>query len=67
MRDVDRPIRCPDCDSNQVSAGTKGYGVLKGIGGAALLGPIGLLAGAIGSKKVKLVCLNCGKRWKAGR
>ena len=34
--------------------------------GAVIAGPLGLLAGTIGSKKVNMTCLKCGNRFKAG-
>lgn len=57
---------CPKCKSEHITANKKGYGAAKGLGGLVLTGGVGLLAGFIGSKKVLLTCLNCGKQWKAG-
>lgn len=66
-------ITCPriTCRSHDCTpvAEKKKYGVGKGIvggaAGAALLGPVGLLAGAAsgfnGKKKVKMMCNKCGK------
>lgn len=39
----------------------------KAIGGIALLGLVGLLGGLVGSKKVLVTCLKCGKQWQAGK
>ncbi len=60
-------IRCPKCNSTQITAGKKGFGLGKAAAGGILLGPIGLLGGLIGSKKVKITCLKCGHTWKAGQ
>jgi hypothetical protein len=55
---------CPKCESIDVTVDTKGFGLIKAAAGAALLGPVGLLGGVIGSKKTIFVCGNCGNRWK---
>lgn len=60
-------IKCPKCGSTQITAGNKGFGLGKAAVGGALLGPVGLLGGLIGSKKVMVTCLNCGKQWQAGK
>jgi tellurium resistance protein TerD len=59
-------IRCPKCNSNQITAGNKGFGLGKAAAGGLLLGPVGLLGGVIGSKKVMITCLRCGYKWEAG-
>lgn len=56
-------IHCPRCESTQLTAGTKGYSIGKGVAGGLLLGPIGLLGGLIGHKKVTITCLKCGYKW----
>lgn len=60
------PITCPNCASTQISADNKGFSGGKAVGGAVLLGPLGLLAGLHGRKKVMVACLNCGHRWRPG-
>lgn len=57
---------CPRCYSNQVTAGKKGFGIGKAAIGGILLGPVGLLAGFIGSKNMDFVCLSCKERWNSG-
>lgn len=63
---VSNELKCPRCGSIQITSKTKGFGLGKAAVGGLLLGPVGLLGGVIGSKKVKVVCLNCGKEWNAG-
>jgi hypothetical protein len=59
-------IRCPKCNSNQLTANKKGFSGTKAVTGAILTGGVGLLAGTIGSNKVKITCLACGKEFKPG-
>lgn len=59
--------RCPKCGSTSISGDKKGYGIGKGVVGAAVAGPLGLVAGNLGAKKVRVTCLNCGHQWMAGK
>lgn len=56
---------CPRCHSTQVTAGKKGFGLGKALVGGVLLGPVGILAGFIGSKNMEFACLSCKERWSA--
>lgn len=56
--------KCPKCGSVSLSANKKGFGIGKAVVGAAVAGPLGLVAGNLGAKKVWVTCLNCGHRWK---
>ena len=38
----------------------KGFSVGKAAAGAVLLGPVGLIGGALGKKKVAYACGSCG-------
>lgn len=67
VKQVDNTPRCPKCGSTSISANQKGFGVGKAVIGAAVAGPIGLVAGNAGAKKVFITCLNCGHRWQAGK
>jgi hypothetical protein len=57
---------CPRCKGEDFVGNSKGYGVGKALAGAALLGPVGLVAGLAGSGKVVITCVSCGFRVKPG-
>ena len=57
-------VKCPRCGSTSLSGNKQGYGIGKGVVGAAVFGPLGLIAGNINSKKVVVTCLNCGHKFK---
>ncbi len=59
-------VSCPKCSSTSLSANKKGFSGKKAVAGAILTGGIGLLAGTIGSNKVKITCLNCGHEFSPG-
>ncbi|WP_298297753.1 hypothetical protein [Hydrotalea sp.] len=59
-------IKCPKCGSTQLTSGKKGFSGKKAVAGAVLTGGIGILAGTIGSNKIKITCLKCGTRFKPG-
>ena len=61
----DQGMVCPRCHSTQVTAGKKGFGIGKALVGGVLLGPVGILAGFIGSKNMEFACLSCKERWSA--
>jgi len=67
VQEAEEEIKCPKCYSKQVTANAKGFSGGKAVAGAVLLGPIGLLGGTLGSKKVKITCLKCGYQWEPGR
>ena len=50
----DEKLYCPYCGSSNLTTNTKGFGVGKALTGAVLTGGIGLLAGFVGSNKVKV-------------
>lgn len=66
-RQAQEPIRCPKCESTQITSGKKGVSIGKAIAGDMIAGPVGALAGGIGKDKVIITCLNCGHKWKAGK
>lgn len=55
---------CPKCMSISIQPLKKGFGLGKAIAGGVLLGPVGLLGGAIGKNKVEMYCMKCGNKWK---
>jgi len=59
-----RPINCPKCHSEQVTANKNGFSAKKAVTGAVLTGGIGLLAGFHGNNKVNITCMNCGNTWR---
>lgn len=59
-------IKCPKCGSTQLTANKQGFSGKKAVAGAVLTGGIGLLAGTIGSNKVKITCLACGNTFNPG-
>jgi tellurium resistance protein TerD len=63
----DNSVKCPRCGSTQISSGNKGFGLGKAAAGGLLLGPVGLLGGLVGSKKIMVTCLKCGHKWEAGK
>jgi len=65
-RKTNEPIACPRCGSTQITPVSKGFSFGRAAAGALLLGPLGGLAGGIGSKKIQIACLKCGHRWDAG-
>ncbi|MDY4934018.1 MAG: hypothetical protein UDN36_00465 [Christensenellales bacterium] len=58
------PARCPMCGESlmwkQVDTQKKGFSVGKAALGGILLGPVGLIGGALGKKKVWYACGKCG-------
>lgn len=57
------PGCCPVCNERQgwkvVDTSNKGFSVGKAAIGAVLLGPVGLVGGALGKKKVTYYCTKC--------
>lgn len=67
-------VKCPRCGATSLASNKKGYGVGKGVVGGligvSIAGPIGLIgltAGNIGAKKIIVTCINCGKRFKVSK
>lgn len=54
-----KALHCPNCGGTELIPVKKGFSVGKAVVGGLLVGPLGLVAGAIGSNKIKLVCLSC--------
>lgn len=56
-------IKCPKCGSTQLTTTKKGFSGKKAVVGGLLTGGIGILAGTIGSNKIKINCIACGNSW----
>ena len=58
------PSKCPMCGESinwkKVDQQNKGFSVGKAAVGGILLGPVGLIGGALGKKKVYYYCGKCG-------
>ena len=58
------PSKCPMCGESvkwtKVDESNKGFSVGKAAVGAVLLGPVGLVGGALGKKRQAYYCGNCG-------
>lgn len=56
------PAKCPMCNSywGKVDSTHKGFSVGKAAVGGLLLGPVGLVGGALGKKKSTYYCRKCG-------
>lgn len=65
--DRDGIAYCPKCHSTSLSSHKKGFGIGKAVVGAWATGGIGLIAGNIGAKKVRVTCLKCGHQFWAGK
>ena len=66
--DRDGVAYCPKCYSTSLTANKKGFGIGKAVIGAAIVSnPIGLIAGNINAKKVRVTCLKCGNQFMAGK
>lgn len=59
--------KCLKCGSENLTANKNGFSAGKAVAGGlllgALVGPISLLTGCIGSKNIKITCLDCGFSW----
>lgn len=64
QKQYDDMMKCPLCGSTSLSGNKKGYGVGKGVIGAAMFGPLGLMAGNMSAKKVIVTCMKCGFKFK---
>ncbi|WP_289055200.1 zinc-ribbon domain-containing protein [Carboxylicivirga marina] len=56
-------IKCPKCKSTQLTSNKKGFSLGNAVVGGVLTGGVGLLGGFVGSNKIIITCLKCGKKW----
>ena len=54
---------CAKCGSTAITYNKKGFSGGKAIVGAVAFAGIGLLAGLIGSNKIRATCVKCGNSW----
>lgn len=59
-------LLCPKCHSKELHTEHQGFSGGKALVGAAITGGIGILAGTIGSREVRITCIKCGHHFKAG-
>lgn len=58
---------CPKCHSTSITTVDKKLSVGRAAVGGALLGGTGAILGGLTSKKVELLCMNCGHKFKPGK
>lgn len=58
---------CPKCHSTSLTTTNKKLSVGRAAVGGALLGGTGAILGGLTSKKVELLCINCGHKFKPGK
>lgn len=58
---------CPKCKSTSLTTTNKKLSVGRAVVGGALLGGVGAVLGGLTSKKVELLCMNCGNKFKPGK
>lgn len=55
---------CPNCGSDDIVHGQRGFSWRNGILGALFFGDGGILAGFLGSRDTVCKCRDCGYEWK---
>lgn len=58
---------CPKCHSTSLTTTDKKLSVSRALVGGTIAGGAGAVLGGLSSKKVLLVCMNCGYKWKPGK
>lgn len=58
---------CPKCKSTSLTTANKKLSLGRAAVGGALLGGTGAVLGGLTSKKIDLVCMNCGHKFKPGK
>ncbi|MFR1708926.1 MAG: hypothetical protein ACLSV2_08500 [Clostridium sp.] len=58
---------CPKCHSTSISTTDKKLSLGRAAVGGVLLGETGAILGGLSSKKVQVICLNCGYKWKPSK
>ena len=55
---------CPNCGSQEIVYGKRGFSWRNGILGSLFLGDGGFLAGFLGSRDIVYECEDCGYVWE---
>lgn len=58
---------CPKCKSTSLTTTNKKLSVGRATVGGVLLGGAGAILGGLTSKKIELLCMNCGNKFKPGK
>lgn len=64
MEESQEKLKCPKCNSTQLTADKRGFNTGKAVVGAVLTGGVGLLAGLHGKDNIVIYCMSCGENWK---
>ncbi|WP_279006039.1 hypothetical protein [Thomasclavelia cocleata] len=59
-----KEVVCSKCGSSSITTTSKKLSVKRAVIGTALLNPLAGAVGAVTSKKLYCVCMNCGHKWK---
>ena len=57
-------LKCLKCGSSSITTVKQGYQAGTGCCSALLVGPLGLICGAVGQNRLYNVCQKCGYRWE---
>ncbi|WP_052447238.1 hypothetical protein [Clostridium polynesiense] len=60
-------VFCPKCHSTSITTTDKKLSLGRTLAGGVLAGEVGAILGGLSSKKVLLLCMNCGHKWKPGK
>lgn len=58
---------CPKCNSTSLTTTNKKLSIGRAVVGGSLFGGAGAVLGGLTSKKIELVCMNCGHKFKPSK